>query len=139
MPHRRVILYLDDDPLQTEVFRELFSDRYDVRTAATPSEARRILRDCVPDIVISDHRMPEMDGTEFLREAARVCPDSFRVLLTGAVTVGSVLPEVAAGLVQLFLPKPWTAHEMDEALERAVAGLDVRRKARRRTRPHQKR
>lgn len=128
MPHRAIILYLDDDATQLEVFRELFAHRYDVRTAETPGEARAVLAGCTPDIVISDQRMPEMEGTEFLTEAARLCPGCFRVLLTGALTVGSVLPAVASGVINLFLPKPWTADEMGAALERAVASLDLPRR-----------
>jgi DNA-binding NtrC family response regulator len=131
MPHRLVILYLDDDATQLEVFRELFAGRYDVRTAATPAEARAALAGCTPEVIISDQRMPEIEGTEFLREAARRCPESFRVLLTGALTVGSVLPEVASGVINLFLPKPWTSEEMGAALERAAASLDLRRKTQR--------
>lgn len=139
MPHRLVILYLDDDATQLEVFRELFAGRYDVRTAATPAEARAVLAGCAPDIVISDQRMPEIEGTEFLREAARRCPESFRVLLTGAITVGSVLPEVASGVINLFLPKPWTSEEMGAALERAAASLELRRPPTRRGRKGRKR
>jgi DNA-binding NtrC family response regulator len=139
MPRRLVILYLDDDATQLEVFREMFAGRYDVRTAATPAEARAVLAGCAPDIVISDQRMPEIEGTEFLREAARRCPESFRVLLTGAITVGSVLPEVASGVINLFLPKPWTSEEMGAALERAAASLELRRPPTRRGRKGRKR
>lgn len=131
MPPRVIILYLDDDATQLEVFRELFADRYDVRTAVTPGEARAVFAGCAPDIIISDQRMPEIEGTEFLREAARRCPESFRVLLTGALTVGSVLPEVTSGVINLFLPKPWTSAEMDDALERAAAWLELRRQTHR--------
>ncbi len=51
--------------------------------------------------------MPEIEGTKFLREAARECPGSYRVLLTSAVTVGEVLGEVGSGVIHLFLTKPW--------------------------------
>lgn len=121
MPH--IILYLDDDATQLEVFREIFGDRYDVRIATNIAEARRVLADCAPDIIISDQKMPEMEGTEFLDESKTVCPDSFRVLLTGAITVGEVLPQVGAGIVNLFIPKPWSEEDMRLALERAIASL----------------
>ena len=119
MPH--IIFYFDDDATQLEVFQKTFGDRYDVRTAATLAEARRVLSECTPDIIISDQKMPEIEGTEFLREAAAVCPESFRVLLTGAISVGEVLPEVGSGVVQFFAPKPWSEEEMRETLERAAA------------------
>lgn len=128
MPH--TIFYFDDDATQLEVFEETFGDRYDVRVAATLAEARRLLAECVPDIIISDQKMPEIEGTEFLREAAAACPGSFRVLLTGAITVGEVLPQVTSGLIHLFAPKPWSREEMREALERISASIKVRAQGR---------
>lgn len=122
---RRVILYLDDDTSQLDLFRELFGEDYDVRTAVTPAEARGELEGCSVEIVISDQRMPEIEGTEFLREVARLCPGSFRVLLTGQISVGQVMSEVGSGIIHLFLPKPWTESEMRAAFERASAYLDA--------------
>jgi DNA-binding NtrC family response regulator len=130
----RSILYLDDDASHLELFREMFGADYDVRTASTPGAARRVLAECAPDIIISDQVMPEITGTEFLREAARLYPASFRVLLTGALTVSQVLPEVGVGIVQIFLPKPWTEDEMRAVLERAAAQVSAPQKARRRPR-----
>lgn len=126
MPH--VIFYFDDDATQLEVFQKTFGDRFDVRVAATLAEARRVLSECAPDIIISDQKMPEIEGTEFLREAAAACPRSFRVLLTGAISFGEVLPEVSAGIVHVFAPKPWSEEEMSEALERADAFLQSGRR-----------
>lgn len=108
-----------------ELFREMFGSEYDVRTATTLAEARRELEGCPVEIVISDQRMPEIEGTEFLREVARLCPESFRVLLTGQISVGQVMPEVGSGVIHLFLPKPWTESEMRSAFERASAYLDA--------------
>lgn len=125
MPH--TIFYFDDDATQLEVFEKTFGDRYDVRVAATLAEARRVIAECAPDIIISDQKMPEIEGTEFLREAAAACPESFRVLLTGAISVGEVLPQVTSGLIHLFAPKPWSQEEMREALERISASIKVRR------------
>lgn len=132
MPH--LIFYFDDDATQLEVFQKTFGDDYDVRVATTLAEARRVLAECAPDIIISDQKMPEIEGTEFLREAAAACPESFRVLLTGAISVGEVLPQISSGLVHLFAPKPWSPGEMGVALERAAASFNVGRRRGRKTR-----
>lgn len=71
------------------------------------------------DIIISDQSMPEIKGTEFLGEVATAYPSSYRVLLTGSVHLGGVIPEIGAGLIHLFIPKPWTEHDMQQMLERA--------------------
>ena len=115
------ILYLDDDTLQLEVFREMFGGEYDVRVFASREEALRALEECPADVIISDQVMPGGTGTDFLREAARLCPASARVLLSGRVTVGEVLAEVGSGVVHLFLAKPWTEAGMRASLERAAA------------------
>jgi DNA-binding NtrC family response regulator len=128
VPH--VIFYFDDDATQLEVFQKMFGERYEVLTATTVAEARRVLAEHEPDIIISDQKMPEIDGTEFLREAAAALPDSFRVLLTGAITVGEVLPQVSSGIVHLFAPKPWSEEGLSVALERAAASLEVGRHGR---------
>ncbi|HYY58139.1 MAG TPA: response regulator [Pyrinomonadaceae bacterium] len=116
---RRTIFYLDDDEGCLKVFREMFDGEYDVRTEATLAEARRSLAEHPADIVISDQMMPEISGKEFLREVAGAHPASYRVLLTGAITVGDVVREVGAGVIHAFVVKPWTEEEMRRVLERA--------------------
>jgi DNA-binding NtrC family response regulator len=113
------VLYLDDEPACLGVFYETFRREYDVRTAAGAEEARRLLAERPADIIISDQAMPDIKGTDFLAEVAAAYPSSFRVLLTGSINLVSVMPEVGGGLIQLFVPKPWTAEAMRRMLERA--------------------
>ena len=124
---RRTIFYFDDDARLLELFEEMFRDEYDVLTAETLEEARRVLSECRVEIIISDQSMPEIEGTEFLREAAATCPESFRILLTGKITVGEVIGDMSVGIIHLFEVKPWREERMREILERAGAILDHRR------------
>ena len=123
MKLKRTILYIDDEVGCLNLFQEVFGGEYDVRTATTLSEASLLLSEGPADVVISDQLMPDIDGTEFLREVAEHYPASRRVLLTGGVTVGHVLGEVSTGVVQFFVRKPWTEAEMRETLERAGVPL----------------
>lgn len=122
---KRSIFYLDDEMGCLEIFQDVFGREYDVRTAATVSEARRMLAERPADIVISDQSMPEISGTEFLIEVAKLYPSSYRVMLTGSMTVGEALPELGSGIVQLFVAKPWKEPHMREALERAGFQVDL--------------
>ena len=125
MKMKRSIFYLDDDPTQLQLFREIFEGHgYDIYTSATLEEARRVLAERSPEIIISDQKMPEISGTDFLREAAKAFPQSFRIMLTGTATVGEVMGEVSTGIIHLFISKPWTEAEMQTALERASASLN---------------
>ena len=102
----------------------MFGAEFDVRTATTPDEAQRMLAECTADIIISDQKMPELKGVDFLREAMQLCPASFRILLTGQVSVSTVINEIKAGVIQAFLSKPWAEERMRELLERARTTLD---------------
>ena len=119
----RSIFYFDDEIACLEMFESFFGGEYHVRTATTLAEARRMLSEQPADIVISDHLMPEISGREFLSEVARVYPKSCRVMLTGGITVGEVLPDVCSGVVQLFLAKPWKAQYMSRMLGRLIATM----------------
>lgn len=124
---RATILYLDDSDSLLRLFEQTFGVEYDVRTAAKPADAFSMLGEREPDVVISDQRMPEMQGTEFLRRVAELHPSCYRVLLTGHATVGGTLREISSGVVEQFLTKPWTADSMREALQRAVNASHARR------------
>jgi serine/threonine-protein kinase len=115
------ILYLDDEARCLDLFREVFGGEYDVRTASTPEEARRLLAEEPADVVISDQTMPGLSGKEFLAEVAASHPSAYRVLLTGNLTAGDAIGELGAGVVQAFVTKPWDKHDIARVLERGLA------------------
>jgi DNA-binding NtrC family response regulator len=123
---KRSIFYLDDEAVCLNVFHDMFEDEYDVRTAETLSEARRMLEERPADIVISDQEMPEISGTEFLCEVAGTHPESYRVMLTGSMSIGEALPEIGSGIIHLFIAKPWEESHMRQMLERAGLHHDLR-------------
>lgn len=125
---KRSIFYLDDEAACVSIFQAAFGEDYDVRTATTLAEARLMLSKYSADIVISDQLMPDIEGTDFLREVAEKYPASCRVLLTGGVMIGHVIGEVSAGVVQFFVAKPWTQADMRKMLERAGVALDLKGK-----------
>lgn len=122
---KRSVFYFDDETSVLDVFQQMFGTEYDVRTATTLSEARRMLSEHPADIIISDQNMPELSGTEFLSEVAREYPASYRVMLTGSMLAGDAIPEILSGIVQLFITKPWTDQDMRQALERAGLQADL--------------
>jgi DNA-binding NtrC family response regulator len=112
------ILYFDDEQSCLDVFTACFGDDYEVTTVSSLIEARNALRKGKFDIVISDQLMPEIDGLTFLRKVAATNPETYRVMLTGSIGVGAVIREVSAGIIHLFVAKPWTEAEMRQALTR---------------------
>lgn len=121
---KRSILYLDDEDVCLHVFQDMFSADYDVRVTSSLAMARGELAARPADIIISDQHMPDIEGTDFLREVAETYPESYRVLLTGEVMVGHVLGEVSTGIIHLFIPKPWEEPQMRQMLEHANSSLE---------------
>jgi DNA-binding NtrC family response regulator len=118
-PQKTSILYFDDEETCLDVFSQMFADEYEVLTVSTLAEARAALQRRRFDIIVSDQLMPEIDGLTFLREVAGAYPDTFRMMLTGSISVGAVIREVSAGIIHLFVTKPWREPQMRQALERA--------------------
>jgi response regulator RpfG family c-di-GMP phosphodiesterase len=106
------ILYVDDETELLTIFELMFRDEYNIRICDNPIDALRMLSDCPADIISSDQMMPQMNGTEFLRMAARLCPEGFRIMLTGNAAVGDVFAEIASGVINIFIPKPWSEPQM---------------------------
>lgn len=127
MKVKQSIFYFDDEVQALDLFRELFKTEYEVRTAHALPEARRLLSEHPADIIISDQEMPEISGTEFLAEATRDYPLSCRIMVTGSMLAGEAIPEILAGIVHFFVPKPWTEQEMRQTLERAGLQADLNR------------
>ena len=123
----RSILYFDDEAAMLDLFQQMFGHEYDVRTTALLTEARRLLSERPAEIIISDQHMPEISGTDFLREAATLYPSSYRVMLTGSMLAGDAIPEILSGVIQLFIPKPWSKQSMQQMLERAGLQADLNR------------
>ncbi len=108
-----------DDEVLLNLFKEMFSDEFDICTSSRLADARRMLKECAAHIIISDQAMPEIKGTMFLREVAEICPASYRILLTGAATMMKVVTEVSVRIVHLYMPKAFDEERMREALRRA--------------------
>jgi DNA-binding NtrC family response regulator len=122
------IFYLDDEEVLLNLFNEVFGEEYEVRTTSILEEARKMLEERASDIIISDQKMPEIKGTDFLREIARLYPKSYRILLTGNIGLIEVAGEIGEGIIQTYLPKPWTEGQMREVFERAIVEIDRNRK-----------
>lgn len=128
---RLTILYVDDEAELLTIFELMFEYDYDIRTFDNPADALRMLADCPADIIISDQMMPRMNRKEFLRKAAKLFPESFCVMLTGNAAVGDVFGEIASGVINIFIPKPWNASQMKGFLTMAENTLERRSSSKR--------
>lgn len=114
------VLCVDDEPkVLAALQRTLFED-YDVTTATSGAEAIEILGEERPfAVIVSDMRMPEMNGAAFLARAREVAPDTVRMLLTGHSDMDSAISAINEGNIFRFLCKPCPEPELKRALEAA--------------------
>ena len=111
------ILFVDDEPLVLEGLRRSVHKEYTADLAAGPEEGLAKLRSTGPyAVVVSDMRMPAMDGAEFLATVHAISPDSIRVMLTGCGDLESAKRAVNEGRVFRFLTKPVTCEQILTAL-----------------------
>lgn len=114
VPH---LLLLDDEPnILAALRRTLRREGWQVHATGSPQEALDILAVHPVGVVVSDQRMPQMTGTEFLRQVRRQYPETVRILLSGYSEIGAVTAAVNEGAVWKYLSKPWD----DEALREQV-------------------
>ena len=118
---RPKILFLDDEDRILNALGALFRYKYQVFTATTGEQALAILKQCHVHVVVSDQRMPEMTGVEFLRQAKHVSPNTVRILLTGFSDLSAIVGSVNDGEVYRFLNKPWGNQEIQAVVADALS------------------
>lgn len=114
------ILFVDDEEYNLLVFRTSFRKLYDVVTAPSASEARELLKTNPADIIISDQRMPDMTGVEFLNSLPDDS-DSVRMILTGYSDMEAVIDALNKGKISKFISKPWQKAELQKIIDEAIA------------------
>ncbi|HEX8739479.1 MAG TPA: response regulator [Casimicrobiaceae bacterium] len=118
---RPKILFLDDEERIVNALAALFRYKYQVFTATSGPQALAIMRQYHVHVVVSDQRMPEMTGVEFLRQAKAVSADTVRILLTGFSDLPAIIDSVNDGEVYRFLNKPWGNQEIQAVIADALA------------------
>ena len=102
------LLLVDDEPnILTSLRRLLRAEGFAIRTAESGGQALELLAQEPADVIISDMRMPMMNGAEFLKQAREHWPDSYRIILTGFADMEAMVSAVNEGGVNAYLNKPW--------------------------------
>ena len=125
------VLFVDDEPNVLKALRRVFMDE-DVKIATAPQgdQALEYLRHNPVDLILSDHNMPGMSGTEFLAQAREIQPKAIRMLITGRSDVDIVLSAINKGHVYEFFYKPWDDDQLRISIMRALEFRDTQEKLR---------
>ncbi len=115
------LLFVDDEPNVLKSLNRLFrSADYNIHLAENGLAGIEILKNQAIDLIISDMRMPQMDGAEFLTQAAENWPDAVRILLTGYSDISSTIAAVNNGKIYSYCTKPWEETELKSLVKNAL-------------------
>ena len=115
------ILYVDDEKGNCDYFKSAFRREHVIHTAFSGMEALDILeKSSEICLILTDQRMPEMSGVEFLEQSLKIAPDAIRVLVTGYSDMKTVIDAINKGQVYHYIPKPWSYDEMKITIEKAL-------------------
>lgn len=129
MMHPKVLV-VDDQPLVLGVVQEILSrGPYQVFSANSAEEALKLMEDEAIDVVISDERMPGMQGSEFLAIVRKRFPNTVRIILTGHASVETAIRAINEGEVYRLLTKPVSSQDLykaiDDGLKNKAGGRDA--------------
>lgn len=129
---KHTVLVVDDEVDNVDALERLFRRKYKVLKATSGSEALGLLEENKVSLIVTDQRMPNMTGVEFLAESMESHPEAVRILLTGFTDIDSVIGAINSGQVYRYVTKPWDpvdlANTVDKAVERYELSAELKEK-----------
>lgn len=118
---KKKVLYVDDEPANLIALKRLFRDEpFELITETSPVKALSRIETLKPAVVISDQCMPEMQGTEFLKQVEYRHPDCVRIILTGQADLDAAMEAINEGHVFRFIQKPWDNDDLKTQVSAAL-------------------
>ena len=120
------ILIVDDEPVVLNALKlTLEREKYSVVACSSPVKALSILEERDFALIISDQRMPEMQGLDFLIESRRLRPNASRVLITAVLSLPTIVDAINRGEIFRFVAKPWLREELLATVRNAFHRHDL--------------
>jgi signal transduction histidine kinase len=119
------ILCVDDEVDNVDALERLFRRKFTVLKATSAAQGLELLAKHPVTVIISDQRMPQMTGVEFLQESLKTHPNAIRILLTGYTDIDSVIAAINSGQIYRYVTKPWDPVDLSNAVDRAVERYEI--------------
>jgi response regulator RpfG family c-di-GMP phosphodiesterase len=124
--YEHTVLCVDDEKnILNALKRLLRGENYRLITALSGTEGLKVLEKHAVHVVITDQRMPEMTGTEFLARVKEGYPDVIRIVLTGYTEVDSITESINKGHIYKFFLKPWNDQNIKLEIRQALEQYDL--------------
>lgn len=125
-PKKPKMLVVDDEPDNLDLLYRTFRRNFNVFKAESGGQALEILAaEGEVAVIISDQRMPEMKGTEFLSKTVPEFPNTVRIILTGFTDIEDLVDAINSGQVYKYITKPWDPNELKVVVERAAQTYEL--------------
>jgi CheY-like chemotaxis protein len=125
-PKKPKMLVVDDEPDNLDLLYRTFRRDFNVFKADSGITALEVLAaEGEVAVIISDQRMPEMKGTEFLSKTVPQFPDTMRIILTGFTDVEDLVDAINSGQVYKYITKPWDPNELKSVVQRAAETYEL--------------
>jgi YesN/AraC family two-component response regulator len=122
------IMIVDDEPANLRALERLFRQQYEVLTANSGLEALELLGHHDVALLITDQRMPGMNGIELLKKTVLLRPRMVRIILTGYTDVEALVEAINCGEVYRYVTKPWSNSDLRVTVQRALEHYEVSKK-----------
>jgi len=125
--NEHTILIVDDEINNLQLLKRTFRNKYNILTASNGLEGLEILKNNINTVslIVSDHKMPIMEGTKFLEEANKIAPDVIKILLTGFSDVEIITDAVNKCNLFQYVLKPFNPDELQEAVRNGLDKFDL--------------
>ncbi|MDR9398405.1 response regulator [Salibacter sp.] len=121
------VLYVDDEEHNLVSFKASFRRSFKIWTAISADDARDILEKEEIHIIITDQRMPDETGVEFLVSILDKHPEPIRMLLTGYSDIEAVIDSINKGQVYRYITKPWNDKQLELSIRNAHEVYSLRK------------
>ncbi|HLA35605.1 MAG TPA: response regulator, partial [Rhodocyclaceae bacterium] len=114
------LLIVDDEvSILSALKRMLRHEGYEVLTAGSATEGLALLSKHRVQVIVSDQRMPEMSGSEFLSRVRVIYPETIRIMLSGFSDISAITDSINKGAIYRYLSKPWNDAELKSEIHGA--------------------
>ena len=124
-PSRTLLLVDDESNILAALQRALRRDGYRIIASDDPHQALELIARERVDVILADHRMPGMNGVEFLRRAKEKYPEAIRIVLSGYTDLQFITDAINEGAIYKFLTKPWDDEQLREQVREAFRGKEI--------------
>jgi len=125
MPEHTLLFVDDEENIQRSLQRVFHREGYNILTASNGKEGLEKIAQNKVDLILSDHKMPQMTGVEFLKEAKKTSPDTVRIILTGYADAQAAMDAINKGEVYRYITKPWNDEDLKITVKRALQQYDL--------------